>query len=232
MNDLFGNALLDYHKAAANQKLITWTNLTDEDPVPLSYFFRTFEKMPEIEKKALELCKGKILDIGCGSGTHSLFLQEQKKLDVTAIDISPGAVEVSKNRGVLKTHCISIDDFDIGKYNTILLLMNGLGVAKTLKGVLPLLQKLDTLLEKEGQILVDSSDLIYLFDEEEQEIWKADETYYGELDFGIGYDEKEEVFPWLYLDFENLNEIVTSIGLKCEKVIDGPNYDYLARIFR
>ena len=228
MDDLFGKALLNYQQQAGNQELITWTSLTEEDPVPLSYFFRGFEKMPTIEKKALQLASGKVLDIGCGSGSHSLYLQNEKGLDVTGIDRSQGAIDVAKMRGLKKIRCQSIMDLSGEKFDTILLLMNGIGIAQNFKGVVPLLSHLKTLLHPEGQILVDSSDLIYLFPEEEQLDWQMADSYYGELDYGIRFAGEEQEFPWLYLDYNHLETAANLAQLHCEKVLEGPNYDFLA----
>ena len=230
MNDLFGKALLDYHQSPGEQQLITWTSLTEEDPVPLSYFFRNYKEMPAIEQKALALSYWKVLDIGCGTGSHSLYLQNEKGLTVSALDSSFGAAKIAKERGVNQVFHQSIFDFTEGSFDTLLLMMNGLGVAQNFQGVLPLLTHLKSLLAPQGQVLLDSSDLIYLFEEEEQDDWRNAEIYYGELDFGIGYKEETEEFPWLYLDFEHLSQAAELAGLNCEKQLDGLNYDYLARL--
>ena len=230
MNDLFGEALLNYYHKPGKQRLITWTSLTEEDPVSLSYFFRPYNSMPKIEQKALELTKGTVLDVGCGSGSHSLYLQNTKQLEVLGVDISRGATQVAALRGVKKVVHRSIFDYNEKRFDTILLLMNGLGIAQTFSGVMPLLFHLKSLLQPKGQILVDSSDLIYLFPEEEQLDWRMADLYYGELDYGIRFDGKEEEFPWLYLDFDHLTTAALQAGLACEKVLDGPNHDYLARL--
>ena len=222
--------MLDYHQSPGEQQLITWTSLTEEDPVPLAYFFRNYQEMPAIEQKALALSKGKVLDIGCGSGSHSLYLQNEKGLSVCAVDSSLGATQIAKERGVNQVFHQSILDFKEGGFVTLLLLMNGLGVAKDFQGVLPLLIHLKSLLAPGGQILVDSSDLIYLFEEEDLDNWRNAATYYGELDFGIGFKGETEEFPWLYLDFEHLSQAAELAGFNCEKILDGPNYDYLARL--
>ena len=221
---------MNYHQQPGKQELITWTSLTEEDPVPLSYFFRDYASMPKIELKALELTYGKVLDVGCGSGSHSLYLQNEKGLDVVGIDRSAGAIAVAQQRGVKQLHCQSILEYDKEQFDSLLLLMNGLGVAQDFNGVVPLLAHLKKLLKPKGQILVDSSDLIYLFPEEEQLDWQMAETYYGELDYGVRFDGKEEEFPWLYLDFNHLTSAALQAGLACEKVLDGPNHDYLARL--
>ena len=160
--------------------------------------------MPSIEKKALELARGKILDVGCGTGSHSLYLQNLCNHNVTALDISEGAIYVAEKRGVKKTKHISIWDFEETGFETILLLMNGMGIGKTIAELPKLLKHLKKLIAAEGKILVDSSDLIYLFEKEDIALWKEDKTYYGEVDFGIRFQGKSEEFPWLYIDPKTL----------------------------
>ncbi len=164
--NLLGSALWDFYKSPGEQELITWTHLTEEDPILISYFFRTHDEMPAIEQKALALAQGKVLDIGCGAGSHSLYLQNDLQLHVTAADIDPSAVATATARGVLNTVCIDIYDHE-EKYDTLLLLMNGIGMCENLMGLKELLIHFKGLLNLGGQILMDSSDLIYLFSQRE-----------------------------------------------------------------
>ena len=228
--DIFGKALKTYFLDPENQNITTWTNLTDEDDVPLSYFFRDFKKMPSIEKKALELARGKILDVGCGTGSHSLYLQNLCNHNVTSLDVSEGAIYVAEKRGVKKTKHISIWDFEETGFDTILLLMNGMGIGKTIAELPKLLKHLKKLIAAEGKILVDSSDLIYLFDEEDIALWKEDKTYYGEVDFGIRFQGKSEEFPWLYIDPKTLEEVSKSCGFQFKIIGQGENFDFLAQL--
>ena len=228
--DIFGKALKTYFLDPENQNITTWTNLTDEDDVPLSYFFRDFKKMPSIEKKALELARGKILDVGCGTGSHSLYLQNLCDNNVTSLDVSEGAIYVAEKRGVKKTKHISIWDFEETGFDTILLLMNGMGIGKTIAELPKLLKHLKKLMATEGKILVDSSDLIYLFDEEDIALWKKDKTYYGEVDFGIRFQGKSEEFPWLYIDPKTLEEVSKSCGFQFKIIEQGENFDFLAQL--
>ena len=228
--DIFGKALKTYFLDPENQNITTWTNLTDEDDVPLSYFFRDFEKMPSIEKKALELARGKILDVGCGTGSHSLYLQNLCNHNVTSLDVSEGAIYVAEKRGVKKTKHISIWDFEETGFDTILLLMNGMGIGKTIAELPKLLKHLKKLIAAEGKILVDSSDLIYLFEKEDITLWKEDKTYYGEVDFGIRFQGKSEEFPWLYIDPKTLEEVSKSCGFQFKIIEQGENFDFLAQL--
>lgn len=230
--DIFGKALLDYFHGNYTEDLYTETNISEKDEMPLPYLFRSFEEMPKIEQIALQLSKGKVLDVGCGTGNHALYLQ-QKGINVTAIDLSPGAVEVCKLRGVQNAEMIDILNVS-EKFDTILLLMNGTGIFQNLVTAPRYLNHLKSLLYPGGQILIDSSDLIYMFDKDEDGgIWvSGDKDYYGELTFIVSYkNEVSEEFDWLYLHFELLKDLSLKAGLQCELVLEGEHYDYLAKLY-
>lgn len=231
--DVFGNALWDYHQSPGDQELITWTSLTEEDPVPISYYFRTFDQMPFLEQKALEITYGKVLDVGCGAGSHSLFLQNKRNLRVTGLDNSPLAIKIAAERGLLHTVQQSIFDFHQDNFDTILLMMNGPGVCGNLERLQLLLEKLKSLLNHKGQVLLDSSDLIYLFDEtpEGEKIIPANH-YYGELEYGLLYKNNTQTFPWLYIDYDLLSHTAYQVGFKSTLILEGENWDYLARLIR
>lgn len=231
MKDLFGKAILDYQTNNNPQDLITETSISEADEMAVSYLFRNFEAMPKLEQKALQLSRGKILDVGCGAGSHALYLQE-KGFDVTAIDISENAVKACKLRGLKKVKVEDLASITNEKFDTILLLMNGTGIFGTLEKCGSYLLKLKSLLNENGQILIDSSDIIYMFDEDEDGgKWIPSDGYYGELTFTIQYKgETEETFPWLYLDYNTLQNACFANDLQCELILEGEHFDYLAKI--
>ncbi len=233
MKDLFGKAILDYQTGNDPEDIITETSISEEDVMSVEYLFRNYAEMPKIEQKALNEAKGKVLDVGCGAGSHSLYLQNNRKLNVTAIDISANAIKACRLRGVDNVHNIDILDLSGEKFDTIILLMNGTGIFGRLKKITQYLQKLKSLLNTGGQILIDSSDIIYMFDEDEDGgKWISTDTdYYGELTFTIRYKgETEESFEWLYLDYNTLQNAAHANGLGCELIMEGEHYDYLARL--
>lgn len=233
MKDLFGKAILDYQTNNSPEDLVTETSISEADEMPVSYLFRTYNEMPELEQKALQLAKGSVLDVGCGAGSHTLALQNERKLDVTAIDISENAVKACQLRGIENVKVANILDLDVkNKFDTILLLMNGTGIFGTLKETDKYLQKLKSLLKDKGQILIDSSDLIYMYDQDEDGAFCIPaEGYYGELTFTVQYKgETEDTFPWLYLDYNTLQNAAIANGLKCELLLEGEHFDYLARL--
>lgn len=227
MKDLFGKAILDFQTNNSPEDIITETNISDADEMSVAYLFRNYNEMPKLEQKALQLAKGKVLDVGCGAGSHSLHLQE-KGFEVTSIDISENAIKACQLRGLKNAKAQNILDLENEKFDTILLLMNGTGIFQTILESSKYLQKLKSLLNPNGQILIDSSDIIYMFDEDEV----PTDNYYGELTFTISYkDETENPFPWLYLDYTLLEKLATENGLQCELIENGEHYDYLARLY-
>ncbi|GFZ78877.1 SAM-dependent methyltransferase [Aquaticitalea lipolytica] len=230
MKDLFGKALLDYQNGNYTEDLITSTSISDEDELPLPYLFRSYKEMPKLEQKALQLAKGKVLDVGCGSGSHSLYLQS-KGIDVKAIDISKGAIEVTKLRGVLNSELKDVLN-ETDTFDTILLLMNGTGIFQELSQVSKYLKHLKSLLKPQGQILIDSSDITYMYEDDDGGVWQnMNSDYYGELDYFLSYKGEDETpMKWLYLDFNTLLTACKAVGLQCELVIEGEHYDYLARL--
>lgn len=231
MKDLFGQAILDYQTQNTPEDLVTETNISEADEMSVAYLFRTYQEMPKIEKKALQLAKGKTLDVGCGAGSHSLHLQD-KGFEVTAIDISPNAIKACQLRGVKDARVQHLLELDNEPFDTILLLMNGTGIFGTLAETTKYLQKLKSLLTPNGQILIDSSDIIYMFDQDEDGAYIVPaEGYYGELTFSLSYKgQTEDSFPWLYLDYNTLQNAAHANGLQCELLLEGDHFDYLARL--
>lgn len=231
-SDIFGAAMLDYLNKTYKEDIVTLSSISEDDTIPVPYLFRIYKEMPIIEQKALQLSKGKVLDIGCGAGSHSLYLQ-QKNIDVTALDASKGAIETCKKRGVTKTVNAKILEYKDATFDTLLLLMNGIGIVGNLNKLGDYLQHLKSLLNENGQLLLDSSDIIYMFDEDEDGgYWiPPGKEYYGEIDYIMQYKEqKSDSFPWLYLDYNTLQRAAILNGFNCELIVEGEHYDYLAKL--
>ena len=231
--DPMGAAILDFQKQGKAARLRVLSSMFEEDEMPVTHLFRSVPKMPLLEQKALQLAKGRVLDIGAGSGCHTLALQE-KGFTVKAIDISPLSCEAMKLRGVKNAECINLFDDHLGTgFDTILLLMNGTGIAGKIEHLPALFQRLKALLNPSGQILIDSSDLKYIYENEDGSFdINLNGAYYGEVDYQMIYkDVKGDRFDWLYVDFPLLKSIAETYGLHGELVAEGEHYDYLARFF-
>ena len=227
-----GRAIADYHATGKAAKLRVFSPMFDEDEIPVTTLFRSMDDMPSLEKEALVAARGRILDVGAGAGCHSLALQAMNK-QVTAIDISPLSVATMRERGVLDVR--EQDFFAIdGQFDTILMLMNGIGIVGTLARFPEFFMQVDRLLAPDGQLLCDSSDICYIFEDEDGFIdLTGIEGYYGELTYQMQYKGvKGEPFPWLFVDYETLSEQAQQHGFEAELLARGPHYDYLARITR
>lgn len=223
--DVFGEALVDYEKRGKSFILWLYNSYGGPEEMPVDVFFRTEEEMPEIEHKAMELCYGKTLDVGAGAGAHSLLLQEMG-IDVTAIDSSAGAVSVMKKRGVKKVLHQDLSSIN-EKYDTLLFMMNGIGLTGSLPGLIDFLEKAKNLISPNGQLIFDSSDISYLYDF----LPKPKNQYFGEVNYLYKYkQQKGEWFSWLYLDRETMLSTAKQCGWQCSIVADDGEDHFLVRL--
>lgn len=231
MKDLMGKAVWDYFHNEDPEDLQTETSISELDELPVAYLFRDFEVMNDIEQKALQLAEGKVLDIGAGAGSHALYLQNQRNLDVLALDISPKSIEVCRLRGIKKAVCENMLALSGETFDTILMLMNGTGIFESLAKIDTYLQKLHSLLNENGQVLIDSTDILYMFDRDEDGgVYIPAEGYYGELGYTVHYKgESEDPITWLYLDFNTLKNAAEHNGFKIEKIMQDEDA-YLAKL--
>ena len=229
--DPMGAAIYDFHKNGRAGVLKVYSSEFDDDEIPVRDLFRSFDQMPELEKLALEMAEGEILDVGAGSGCHSLALMAMGK-KVRAIDISPLSVNVMKERGVDAAQVNFYDDSYTERFDTVLMLMNGTGIIGNLENIPAFFERLKSLLNPGGCVLIDSSDLRYLFEEEDGSLMiDLADDYYGLLDYQMEYKGvKGEPFDWLYVDFDTLAFYAEENGFTAELVAEGEHYDYLARL--
>lgn len=230
--DPMGAAISDYFNQRKTDKLRVFSSQFDEDEIPVKELFRNIKTMPMLERTALKLASGRILDVGGGSGCHTLALQEMQK-EVCAIDISPLSVEVMKQRGVQQAKLVNLFDETFAEtFDTVLMLMNGSGIIGQLSNMPVFFQRMKQILRPAGCVLLDSSDLRYLFEEEDGSfVIDLAGNYYGEVDFRMQYKTIEgDLFDWLYIDFQTLSLYASEYGFKAELIKEGKHYDYLAKI--
>jgi SAM-dependent methyltransferase len=225
--DIYGTALMDYYTGTADDPLILYTNDSKEKEVmPIDLFFRGKDNFPEQEAIALALCDGKVLDIGAGVGSHSLYLQEVG-FDVTALELSAKACEIMKRRGVKKVVNDNIFTYQNEKYDTLLFLMNGIGLVETISGLERLFEHAKKLLKPGGQLLFDSSDINYFYNNDKDK----PAHYYGEIRFQYEYKgQKGEPFGWLYIDPNELIKLGNQAGWVVQILDEDRHYQYLARM--
>jgi len=226
MKDVLGTAISDFYNNTSTGKLWVHNKYGPKEKMLVDVYFRDMEEMPELEWVALHQCRGSILDIGAGAGSHALALQKMK-LDITALDISPLSAAVMKARGV--NNVINEDFFHLNsetRYDTLLLLMNGIGLSGTLSGLRLFLTKARSLLRPGGQLIFDSSDIAYLYDNNPP----RSPEYYGEILYQYEYRrQRSDWFKWLFIDRKTLTNIATEEGWQTQLIFEDPHDQYLVR---
>lgn len=229
-HDPMGRAIADYHRDGHAPNIKVRSTMLEDDVMPVKVLFRDFDHMPAVEQQALRLADGAILDVGAAAGCHALCLQRMGK-QVCAIDISTLSVETMRSRGVNDARAINFFDPRLcQRFDTILLLMNGAGMMQRMENMPMFFARLRQLLTPGGKVLMDSTDLVYLYENGEggYDI-PIGGDYYGQVDFEMHYrGTSGGSFDWLYIDFATLQAQAEAQGFSCEKVVDGPHYDYLA----
>jgi len=225
MKDVLGQAIYDYHTQNSPGELWIHNTYGPKEAMPIDAYFREEDEMPDLEWLALNECRGRVLDVGAGAGSHALQLQE-RGFEVTAIDISPLAVKVIQERGVKTASVQDIFNYEGEQFDTILLLMNGIGLAGNIDNLNKLLATFKSLLAKGGQLLFDSSDIAYLYEGN----LPAD-RYYGEITYRYEYkDQKTDWFNWLYIDEHKLAEVAGKAGWNAEVLYEDEFKQYLVRL--
>ncbi|MEO1051164.1 MAG: methyltransferase domain-containing protein [Bacteroidota bacterium] len=228
MKDILGRAALDYYEGHQLDALWINNKYAEAEEMPLEVFFRTQEELTDLELLALHECNGTTLDIGAGAGAFSICLQDQRK-EVFALDNSPLLVEVMEKLGVKTIVNYDLWQYKDAKFDTLLLIMNGLGIVGTMEKLTTALDHFRTLLKPGGQILLDSSDISYLY--EDEEIARPENTYYGQLDYQYEYQgTKSDWFQWLYIDQDSLSKVADEKGWSFEKLFEDDMSQYLARL--
>jgi SAM-dependent methyltransferase len=231
--DPFGAAAKDYLKSRLRFAPIkVYSNISGFQKIRPAYLFRNYKKMPVLEQKAMNFCSGKVLDAGAGAGSHSLFLQK-KGYKVYALDVSPGCCEVMKKRGVENVVCSNLFDYSDQKFDTILMLMNGIGIAGNIEGLRELLNHCKSILLPGGQIIFDSSNIEHLFFEDDGSKWiNLCSEYYGEVNYKVKYKKiTGKSFGWLFIDSEKISQIANEEGFVFCKLVDGFKNDYLGKLY-
>jgi len=225
MKDVLGQAIYDHHTKNSPGELWIHNTYGPKEAMPIDAYFREEDDMPDLEWLALNECRGRVLDVGAGAGSHALQLQE-RGFEVKAIDISPLAVKVMQERGVRDAASQDIFTYDGKQFDTILLLMNGIGLAGDIENLNKLLAIFKTMLAKGGQLLFDSSDIAYLYEGN----LPADK-YYGEITYQYEYkNQKTAWFNWLYIDEHKLTEVALSAGFSTEVLYEDEFKQYLVRL--
>ncbi len=229
----YGSALLAYFEGDTDAELIIRRDDGLEGKLPVSFFFRTPAEFRPVDAAAMDNVRGHVLDVGAGTGLHSLAMQE-RGMRVTAIDIDPRAVAVMQRRGVKDARCADIFQFRESGYDTILLLDHGIGLAETITGLDRFLALARTLIAPGGQIVLDSLDVQVSDDPRHVAYLEANVRagrYRGEIRIQTEFrGQKGPYCGWLQVDPQTLAKHAATAGWKCEIILQEKSGDYLAKL--
>jgi len=224
--DVYGKALHDFYTHGHADELILHTSYGDIESMPIDWFFRDEEDFPELERIALGNARGSTLDMGSGTGSHAVYLHEQG-IDVWAMDSSLYCVHIMQQRGLTQVKHQSLWDPDHQRYDTILMLMNGIGLVGDLEGLSHFLEMAKSSLRPGGSILFDSSDLSYLYPD--QDIMQHPDL--GEIQYQYEYQGiRGDAFSWLYIDFTSMLKMAQAAGWRVRLLYEDPHAQYLASL--
>jgi SAM-dependent methyltransferase len=229
-----GAALLDYHRGDHDAKIIVASSLWEDEQTPVAAFYRPLEHaLPELERIAIARCRGAVLDLGAGSGRHAVELQAAGH-PVVAVDILPEAVAIMRERGVRDPRCGGLESVRGETFDTILMLMHGLGAVGDIRGLGHLLEQLPGLLAPGGALICDSADLATVLQDEAPEL--LDELtdrdgYLGEVEFALSYGgTRAPSYPWLFIAPDQLEILASAAGFSTEIVARAERGSYLAKL--
>jgi len=228
-----GLALLAYFRGETSAQIAIRRDDGLRDSLPVSQFYRSPDEFTPIEIAAIDHCQGHVLDIGAGTGIHSLVLQSQGRL-VTAIDISPQAVEIMTERGIADVRYVDVFDFEEGPFDTLLMLGHGIGMVEDIQGLARFLVHAHRITSAHGQILLHSLDVSETDDPDHLAYHESNRRagrYIEELRLQFEY--KGHVGPycgWLHVDPQTLDTQAGRAGWECEMVLEEDSGDYLARL--
>ncbi|MFX0076411.1 MAG: class I SAM-dependent methyltransferase [Candidatus Hermodarchaeota archaeon] len=229
----FGLALKDYWKGNISAKVMFYRDDGLIDEYFVKHCFREPDEFSELEKKALNLCSGKVLDVGAGVGPHSLFLQAMG-FDVYSLDISAEACDIMKRRGLKNVSCSDIYDLQKGNFDTILLLGRAIGLAGDLEGMVEFLEHCKNLLSSKGKIILDSLDVRVTTKPDHlayQERNKKIGRYIGVVGLKMEYNgHYGQEFKLLHIDPDTLKTIAVELSWKVKILHQEENGDFLAKI--
>jgi SAM-dependent methyltransferase len=229
----YGLALLAHFQGQTAAELTIRRDDGVEAPLAVKHYFRAEAEFTRIEFEALRHSRGNVLDIGAGTGSHSLALQSES-LPVTAIDISPHAAAIMAERGVRSAHQADVFTYRGGPFDTLLLLGHGIGMVEDLAGLDRFLIHARTLARNDGQLLLDSLDVGRSLDPMNLAYHEANRRagrYIGEIRMQIEFLGKPGPFcGWLQVDSRTLAEHADRAGWRCETILEAENGEYLARL--
>lgn len=235
--DAYGKQLLaQYNQKTATAEIIerddNYIDFGSDDGL----YFTEYKQWSDSERQLIDKARGKILDIGCGAGRHSLYLQK-RGFDVTGIDNSPGAIKVCKLRGLKKAFVRpigEIDKFKTDLFDTILMLGNNFGLLGDAENAKKLLKKMSQITKPDAQIIAGTRNPYITDDADHLEYHKLNKKrgrMAGQIRMRIRYRKTVgEWFDYLFVSPEEMRDILSDTDWQIKEFIGSERADYFAVI--
>jgi SAM-dependent methyltransferase len=233
--DAYGHAVHDFLKEGTGYEIVERDDGFFDVSSGPSFYFTEYDEWPAHEREAMSYVRGRVLDIGCGAGRHSLYLQRRGH-DVLGIDISPLAIEVCRQRGLREARVMSITQASsrLGVFDTILMLGNNFGLFGSFKRARWLLARFRGMTSREGRIIAESNDP-YGTDVPEHlayhEFNRERRRMPGQVRIRVRY--RRYVTPWfdyLMVSQEEMQKILKGTGWQVNRFIESSGSTYIAVI--
>ncbi|MCW3980178.1 MAG: class I SAM-dependent methyltransferase [Candidatus Bathyarchaeota archaeon] len=234
MEDAFGQEMWACYKGEEASEIVERDDgYFDASPNGPKTYFSKYEDWQLFERKAMEFVRGRVLDVGCGAGRHSLYLQE-KGLNVVGIDNSPLAVEVCRLRGLRKAIVMSIEDvnFKPDSFDTIIMMGNNFGLFGSFKKARSLLKRFHKMTSKNGLIIASTRDAYGTDNPDHLEYHRLNKKrgrMGGQLKVRIRFRKYvSKWFDYLIVSKKELGDILEGTGWKIREFIDSAGSEYIA----
>ena len=234
--DAFGQEMWACYKGEEASEIVERDDgFFNASPKGPRLYFSEYEEWDPIEKKAMDSVEGRILDIGCGAGRHSLYLQKMG-FDVLGIDSSPLAIKVCKLRGLKKAKVMAIEelDFKLNSFDTVIMMGSNFGLFGSFRNARRLLKKLHRITSKNGLIIASTRDT-YKTDNPDHLHYhmlnKKRGRMAGQLRLRIRFRKcVGRWFDYLIVSKKEMEQILKGTGWKIREFIDSGNSAYIAII--
>lgn len=232
--DAFGQELLDYYRGEQTTEIIERDDgYIDAGVGSLRSHFTDYKNWFPVEKEAIKFTRGRVLDVGCGAGRHSLYLQK-KGFDVLAIDNSPLAVQVSRKRGVKKAKALPFEEvgtFKPNSFDTIIMFGHNFGLFGNFDKARRLLRVLYRITTSKGTIIATTRDPYKTDSPEHKDYHKwnrARGRMIGQLRIRVRHGLLASPwFDYLFVSQAELKQLLIGTGWRVKKFINrrgSPSY--------
>jgi SAM-dependent methyltransferase len=233
--DVFGKMLLDASAGLEIPEIVERDDHFLVSELPVTRYLSGYAQWPSVQQKAIEFARGRVLDVGCGAGRHSLYLQE-KGFDVMGLDVSPGAIQLCRRRGLINTTLLSIDQISpaTGKFDTLVLLENNFGLLESRNKAKRILEQFYLITHEQGRIIAETSDPYNSRDPDILEYQKqnrAKNRMSGQIRMRLRYRRLiSDWFDYLRVSKSEMKELLRGTGWEIGEILEFDHRSYVAII--